>query len=107
MTSEDIKHQLIIIIWQRLEKVPKAVLGRCGYTPASIAFRHLPPKEGCRKPVRGVWFCPSYFLISYFPASHCLCRLRRSAPRLDTGLGAELDIVAKFPLSVVESEFTD
>ena len=21
----------------------------------SIAFRHLPPKEGCRKPVPGVW----------------------------------------------------
>ena len=21
----------------------------------SIAFRHLPPKEGCRKPVLGVW----------------------------------------------------
>ena len=24
------------------------------HTP-SIAFRHLPPKEGCRKPVLGVW----------------------------------------------------
>ena len=24
------------------------------HTP-SIAFRHLPPKEGCRKPVPGVW----------------------------------------------------
>ena len=23
--------------------------------PRSIAFRHLPPKEGCRKPVLGVW----------------------------------------------------
>ena len=26
---------------------------RVGHTP-SIAFRHLPPKEGCRKPVLGV-----------------------------------------------------
>ena len=24
------------------------------HTP-SIAFRHLPPKEGCHKPVLGVW----------------------------------------------------
>ena len=28
------------------------------HTP-SIAFRHLPPKEGCCKPVLGVWGTPS------------------------------------------------
>ena len=27
------------------------------YHTPSIAFRHLPPKEGCRKPVLGVWRC--------------------------------------------------
>ena len=34
------------------------------YTP-SIAFRHLPPKEGCRKPVLGVWGngCTCYLLV--------------------------------------------
>ena len=43
------------------------------HTPI-IAFRHLPPKEGCRKPVLGVWFgvsldphrhWPSYILFMY------------------------------------------
>ena len=32
-----------------------ACLYRLAHTP-SIAFRHLPPKEGCRKPTLGVWY---------------------------------------------------
>ena len=27
----------------------------------SVAFRHLPPKEGCRKPVAGVCVCVCVF----------------------------------------------
>ena len=41
------------------ESVGGQLSGNKRHTP-SIAFRHLPPKEGCRKPVLGVWIkeCP-------------------------------------------------
>ena len=35
------------------------------HTP-SIAFRHLPPKEGCRKPVLGVYSRIKLFSFSFF-----------------------------------------
>ena len=47
------------------------------HTP-SIAFRHLPPKEGCRKPVLGVclhFSCPwAIRLWNKFPQRPSLCR---------------------------------
>ena len=53
-----IYNRLYYIIIQRLD----------GTHTLSIAFRHLPPKEGCRKPVFGVWIVPSVCLLY----RHCI-----------------------------------
>ena len=53
-----IYNRLYYIIIQRLD----------GTHTLSIAFRHLPPKEGCRKPAFGVWIVPSVCLLY----RHCI-----------------------------------
>ena len=55
---ELIKFQALVYDILPSEEGARKRCSECDYNPTvgtvSIAFRHLPPKEGCRKPVFGV-----------------------------------------------------
>ena len=66
-------------VWRKApESNARSVARSMGHahTP-SIAFRHLPPKEGCRNPVLGVWGTRCHFgrflslRITHTPVTYC------------------------------------